>query len=581
MSGVASRMRLGWLAYLPALGILGALAVIPVFNGDPYLIGVWTFILLNIIVILGIDLLLGYSGQLSLGHGLFVSIGAYTSALLTTKAGFSGWAAIPVGTLIAAVVGFLVAVPTLRLRGYYLAMATLALPIVFDAIVRVASPFTGGSSGVISIPRLKIGTFILKDPVHYYYFILIMLAPILVGIWRFANSHIGLELRAIHADETAAQARGIDVVKLKIAVFVLSAMLAALSGSLYVHNVQFVSPDTFGVHYSLTIVILLVVGGMGRIWGGIFGVIILMWIPEALRSVSSWQPVVYGSLLAGIMLFAPSGLAGLLQRRPSLRPITSYGSLRGIRNKLFHGDLLKVAGISRSFGGLKAVNDVSFQLQAGRIKALIGPNGAGKSTALALISGALQLDTGRLSFCGKSAEKLQAHERARLGVGRTFQHARLIPTLTVYENIYLGCSALEPSQRVDAGMAHKVSALLNKLGLEEVAGQYPDKINQFQRRLTELGAALVSEPRLLLLDEPAAGLSSHEIERLAQILREERDAGRAILLVDHVMQLVLPLADEIAVLEYGSLIAEGTPKEILENKAVQAAYLGRAEHTHA
>ena len=238
---------------------------------DPYILGLWTFLLLNILVVIGLDLLLGYAGQLSLGHGVFVAIGAYASGLLTTRAGWSGWAAIPVGMMLAAFVAAAVAVPTLRLRGYYLAMATLGFPIIFDAAIRVTSQWSGGSSGVISIPRLNIAGYVLRDPLVYYYLVLGVVALVLLVLWYLANSRLGLKLRAIHADETAASARGIDVTSLKVMIFVVSAVIAALSGSLYVHNVQFVAPDTFGVNYSLTLVIMLVVGGMGRIWGGISG----------------------------------------------------------------------------------------------------------------------------------------------------------------------------------------------------------------------------------------------------------------------------------------------------------------------
>lgn len=563
--------------HLPILLLLAGMAIIPLFTQNPYFLGVWTFILINLFVVVGLDLLFGYTGQLSLGHGLFVSLGAYSSALLTTKAGWSGWLAMPIGILIAAVVGAMVAIPTLRLRGYYLAMATLGLPIVFEALVRVTSSFSGGSSGVISIPRLKLGSFALRDPVHYYYFVLILLVPVVVIAWRLANSRFGLELHAIHADETAATSRGVDVVRRKITVFVISAMMAALSGSLYVHYIQFVAPNTFGLHFSLNIVVLLVIGGMGRIWGGALGVIILTWVPELLRFTSSWQPVIFGILLVTIMLFSPSGIAGLLRRRPTVEPVKS-GALKAPEHVAVAGQrepLLSVRNIRRSFGGVRAVDDVSFDIAHGQIKALIGPNGAGKSTALALVSGTLETDEGKIAFKGKQIEQLRADLRAHVGIGRTFQHARLISTLTVFENIALGSSATNGKLHEENSSIEIATAQLKRLGLEDVACCYPCEINQFQRRLTELGTALAGDPELLLLDEPAAGLSNAEIEQLGDFLKGERDVGRAILLVDHVMQLVLPLADEIVVMENGRVIAEGSTDEVFKNEHVQAAYLGR------
>jgi branched-chain amino acid transport system permease protein len=292
------------------LAIAGALAIVPLLTRDDYTLGVWTFILLNVLVVVGLDLLLGYAGQLSLGHGAFVAVGAYVSALLTTKAGWSGWGAMPVGMLAAAVLAGVIAVPTLRLRGYYLAMATLGFPILFDAVIRVGSSWSGGSSGVTAIPGLMVKGVPLRDPAMYYWLVLGVVTIVLLLAWNIANSRLGLKLRAIHADETAALARGIPVVRVKVMVFVLSAAIAALSGSLYVHNVQFVAAGTFGLQYSLMLVVMLVAGGMGRIWGGVAGVVVLGWLPELLRGFATWQPVIFGSLLVAIMLFSPSGLAG-------------------------------------------------------------------------------------------------------------------------------------------------------------------------------------------------------------------------------------------------------------------------------
>jgi branched-chain amino acid transport system permease protein len=558
---------------LPAIGILALFAVIPAVSQDSYVLGVWTFLLLNILVVIGLDLLLGYAGQLSLGHGIFVAIGAYASGLLTTKAGWSGWAAMPVGMFVAALVAAIVAIPTLRLRGYYLAMATLGFPVIFDAAIRVTSQWSGGSSGIISIPRLKIGAYILRDPLAYYYLVLAVVAIVLLLAWNLANSRLGLKLRAIHADETAASARGINITSLKVSVFVASAIIAALSGSLYVHNVQFVAPDTFGLNYSLTMVIMLVVGGMGRIWGGILGVVLLGWMPELLREAATWQPVIFGVILAIIMLFAPSGIAGFVRRRSFFRPLEQetaapVATSAGER-------VLEVRNIGKAFGGVRAVIGLSFDVSAGEIKSIIGPNGAGKSTALALISGAIGADQGEIRIGGYPIEDMPAYQRARRGLGRTFQHARLIPTLTVYENMVLGAATLGQSDEIQA------SRVLRQLDLADVAQVFPNQINQYQRRLTEIGIALACNPKLLLLDEPGAGLSSTEIEKLAGLLRSEKERGCAIILVDHIMSLVLPLSDRILVLNSGAPIIDDSPSAVLADPEVRRAYLGERSDAHA
>ncbi|MBR2120210.1 MAG: branched-chain amino acid ABC transporter ATP-binding protein/permease [Afipia sp.] len=562
-----------WMKQGPMLGILASFAIVPLVSQDSYVLGVWTFLLLNILVVVGLDLLLGYAGQLSLGHGIFVAIGAYASGLLTTKAGFSGWAAMPVGMLAAALLAAVVAVPTLRLRGYYLAMATLGFPVMFDAAIRVTSQWSGGSSGIISIPRLKIGGYILRDPLVYYYLVLGVVAVVLLLVWNLANSRLGLKLRAIHADETAASARGINVTSLKVMVFVASATIAALSGSLYVHNVQFVAPDTFGLNYSLTLVIMLVVGGMGRVWGGILGVVLLGWMPELLREAATWQPVIFGSILAIIMLFAPSGLAGFVRRRSFFSPIEGVPAAP----QLFSGEerVLAVKNVEKTFGGVQAVKGLSFDVRAGEIKSIIGPNGAGKSTALALISGAIAADSGAIKLGGHSVEDVPAYHRARRGLSRTFQHARLIPTLTVYENMVIGASVLGSHSEIEA------SEILRQLNLVRVANALPGETNQYERRLIEIGIALAANPRLLLLDEPGAGLSSAEIEQLAALLREQKQRGCAIVLVDHIMSLVIPLSDSILVLNSGIPIVDGTPETVIADPQVRRAYLGERSDVHA
>lgn len=563
-----------------ALGV--AFLIVPWLTRDDYALGVWTFILLNVMVVVGLDLLLGYAGQLSLGHGAFVAVGAYVSALLTTKAGWSGWNAMPAGMLASAALAALIAVPTLRLRGYYLAMATLGFPILFDAVIRVGSQWSGGSSGVTAIPALMVNGAPLRDPATYYWVVLAVITVVLLLGWNIGNSRLGLKLRAIHADETAAMARGIPVVSLKVMVFVLSAAIAALSGSLYVHNVQFVAAGTFGLQYSLMLVVMLVAGGMGRIWGGVAGVVVLGWLPELLRGFATWQPVIFGCLLAAIMLFSPSGLAGLARRRTAFLPGQAGSGLNRVdlpdhQQATIGGEVLRVSDLHKRFGGVTALTSLNFAVQAGQIQSIIGPNGAGKSTALALISGALPTDSGSITINGQSCSALTADRRAIAGLGRTFQHARLIPTLTVFENIVLGASSRSMSRRRSEAIA---TAVLDRLGLRPAAQRFPDEINHYQLRLTEIGVALALEPRVLLLDEPGAGLSASEIEGLSQLLRELRAIGTAIVLVDHIMALVMPLSDRILVLDGGVQIADASPPEILADPRVRTAYLGE-EAAHA
>lgn len=580
MKSVLAAQQNHWMKrQLMPLVITGALALVPFITQDEYVLGVWTFVVLNIIVVVGLDLLLGYAGQLSLGHGAFVGIGAYGSALLTTKLGWSGWAAIPVSMLFAAAIATLVAIPTLRLRGYYLAMATLGFPILLEAILRVGSNWSGGSSGVTAIPRLSFGDHVLSDPTAYYFLTVAVTGVVLLLCWNIAQSRLGLKLRAIHSDEVAAMARGIHVVRLKIIVFALSAAIAALSGSLYVHSIQFVAPSTFGLQYSLMLVVMLVAGGMGRIWGGVLGVILLGWLPELMRDAVTWQPVIFGLLLTSIMLFSPQGLAGLIRRRSSFEPVqvsVHRSSESSVQHESYSGasiaPALRVQGIHKRFGGVHAVSGLNFDVAPGEVRSIIGPNGAGKSTALALISGAIMADEGQVSLAGKDASDLPAYLRARTGLSRTFQHARLIENLTVFENIVLGASVAGGTREATENGATRV---LDELGLRASANRFPPQINHFERRLTEVATALAARPSLLLLDEPGAGLSDAELQLLAATLREQRAQGTAIVLVDHIMALVLPLSDRLLVLDGGRQIADGNPQEVMADARVRSAYLGQ------
>lgn len=554
--------------------LLVVLLIAPAIASGPYLVSIWTFIALNLIVVCALDPLVGYAGQLSLGQGVFVSVGAYVSAALTTSAGWSGWAAIPVGMAAAALLALIIGIPALRLRGYYLAMVTLGFPVVFDAVMRHFSEFTGGSSGIVSVPRLSVGDAPIRGGLPYYYLVLAFFAVVLVATWVAVHSRWGIVLRTIHADEALAKAKGIPVAKVKVAVFAASAAAAAVAGSLYVHYVQFIAPDTFGVLYSIMILVMLLVGGMGRVWGALLGAVVLMWLPELLRATSEWEPIVFGSALAAVMLFAPNGMAGLIRRQPRMPSVAAAPSGEPLRNVITK-PLLSVEHLSKRFGGVTAVANVNFSIRPQEIKGIIGPNGAGKSTLLALISGLIPNDGGRVLFREQPIHEWPPHRRAAAGIARTFQHARLVRDLTIFENIRVGTY---PSVRAaDARQQLAITLeLVREFGLDHVAGKYPSEIDQFSCRLAEIASAVASNPELLLLDEPAAGLSEAEVERLLKLLRWLRDRGATIILVDHVMQLVLGIADSVVVLEHGEMIVETAAAELTSNERVRRAYLGEA-----
>lgn len=554
---------------------LVVLLIAPAIASSPYFVSIWTFIALNLIVVCALDLLVGYAGQLSLGQGVFVSVGAYVSAALTTSAGWSGWAAIPVGMAAAALLAVIIGLPALRLRGYYLAMVTLGFPVIFDAVMRYFSEFTGGSSGIISVPRLTIGGAPIRGGLPYYYLVLAFFAVVLLVAWVTVHSRWGVILRTIHADEALARAKGVPVAAVKVMVFTASAAAAAVAGSLYVHYVQFIAPDTFGVLYSIMVLAMVLVGGMGRVWGALVGAAVLMWIPELLRATSQLEPIVFGAALAAVMLFAPNGIAGLIRRQPRMplgATAASGEQARQVRNAGAN-PLLSVEQLSKRFGGVTAVTNVNFSVRAQEIKAVIGPNGAGKSTLLALISGIIPNDSGRVVFHGQPIHEWPPNRRAAAGIARTFQHARLVPDLTIFENIRVGAFASARTAEANQQLAIALE-LVREFGLAEVGDKYPSEIDQFSCRLAEIASAVASNPELLLLDEPAAGLSEAEVERLLKLLRWLRHQGATIILVDHVMQLVLGIADSVVVLEHGEVIVETAAAELTSNERVRRAYLG-------
>lgn len=586
-----------------ALLLVLALPLTPV---PGYWITLGNYIGLYALVALGLVLLTGIGGLTSFGQAAFVGLGAYATAYMTTAVHASPWVGLLTGLGVAAIAALAIGAATVRLSGHFLPLATIAWALSLYYLFGNLE-FLGKFDGISGIPALKIGNMELASPRAMYGLIWSVVAACTVLVLNLLNSRAGRAIRALAQGSTMPQAMGIHTANYKLLIFVMAALLASLSGWLYAHLQRSVSATPFGLNMGIEYLFMAVVGGIGHVWGAIIGAAVLTLmksqlqhlLPALLGSDGNYEMLVFGVLLVVLLHRARAGLwpwlaaqwAKFQPAAPGVQaPATApegYEALLQVQLPPRGSALLDVRQVVKRFGGLVAVNGVEFQVAAGEIVGLIGPNGAGKSTMFNLVSGVLKATQGEVYFQGRRIDRLGARRIAALGMGRSFQHVHLIPTLSVLENIAIGAhlrgsagpvaAALRLDRREERGLLYLAAQQARRVGLGDCLDMPAGSLALGQQRLLEIARALCAAPSLLLLDEPAAGLRLQEKNALASLLGQLRAQGMSVLIVEHDMDFVMGLTDRIVVMEFGRKIAQGTPAEIQANEAVLAAYLGGIE----
>jgi ABC-type branched-subunit amino acid transport system ATPase component/ABC-type branched-subunit amino acid transport system permease subunit len=559
-----------------------ALAAAAIAHADGYQRYILALVGLTTIVGVGLNILLGLSGQISLGHVGFYAIGAYAVAILTVNHGWNFWPALLAAVIVSGAAGAALALPALRVRGPYLAMVTIAFGFVIEQVAAEWKEVTGGWNGMLNIPAPSAFGFEFSEKMTAFLILFFAVASLGFYAWLSRNTW-GQAMRAIRDSEVAGQSIGFNPIAVRMAAFVLSAMMTGLAGGIFSSISGFISPESFPFFQSILFLLVVMIGGADRTLGPLFGAIVVVLLPEVLSFLAGYRLLFVGVLLLLVLRLAPDGIVGLTERlirkasegaapRPA-EAISTFLSRANTGN-------LTVRNLSITFGGIRAVTGLNFEAQPGKITSVIGPNGAGKTTVLNLVCGFYKPSSGTVAVGSREVAGKPSHAVAQSGIARTYQTTQLFGQMSVLDNIMIAFRKGRLFRRnaddrlAGADERRLAESLLSFVGYTGPVDRRAAALAHVDKRLVEIARALATRPSVLLLDEPAAGLSAADTKALGALMRQIAALNVAVILVEHDMELVMGISDRIVVLDAGSKIADGPPDSVRHNEQVLKAYLG-------
>lgn len=570
--------------------LVGALA--PLVAGK-YYVGILALICIYGILSVGFNIAYGFCGMMTFSAGAIFGVSAYTCGMLISLAGFPTPLAMLCGIAAAGLVSFIISLAAYKVSGTYLTLVSYGLLEIIQRLIIEGYNYTGGTSG-LRIPRWSIFGNVL-DRNQMYYILLAVFVVVLIFQRNLRKSQWGRDFISVKDNQVAASSVGICPPRTRVVGFLISSLITGVAGVLYVNYTAFISPETFSFNTSVLILLMVLAGGKGTLMGPIIGTVVIYLVPMIFNSYPDIKQLFYGAMLIILIQACPKGICGIIKekfrktRKTGQTQTDTSAELDFSKYNVDTAgseDVLVIEGLTKQFGGLAACNHIDLTVKRGTIHALIGPNGAGKTTLINNITGVEMPTSGTTYFDGRKITGYKTWDIAKLGISRTYQHVRIMPTLNVLDNVVMGARMnrkyglsdaifrTKKKRQVDRENYRDATECLNLIGLGDKLYDNPDNLSSGQQKLLELCRALVVKPKLMVLDEPCAGLTETETQQFAYIMKKIRDTGISMLLVEHHMSLIMDVSDYITVIDHGTKIAEGLPEDVVQDPVVRKSYLG-------